>query len=72
MIILSAISTRFSVVSGIPSSSRVKPTTDAPYFATIGKISVKDFSSPFTEFTIALPLYALSPASRTSGFVESS
>ena len=45
-----------SAVLGIPFSSKVNPTTQAPYFFTIGNIVSNDFSLPFTEFTIVLPL----------------
>ena len=45
-----------SAVLGIPSSSKVRPTTQAPYFLTRGNIVSKDFSLPLTEFTMVLPL----------------
>ena len=70
-IIFFAISNLFSAFGGIPSLSSVRPTTAAPYFLTIGNTFFSDSSSPFTEFTIALPLYTLKAASRTSGIVES-
>ncbi len=66
-----AISTRFSQVVGIPSSSKVRPTTDAPYFFTSGRIVIRDSSLPFTELTIGLPLYIRSAASSTAGSLES-
>ena len=46
----------FSAVFGMPSSSRVSPTTAAPYFFTMGRMELNELSLPFTEFTIALPL----------------
>ena len=51
-----AISNLPSAVLGIPFSSRVNPTTQDPYFLTKGKIDCRDFSFPFTELTIVLPL----------------
>ena len=54
--ILFAISNLPSAVFGIPFSSSVRPTTQAPYFLTSGKTVLRLFSSPFTEFTIGLPL----------------
>ena len=60
-----------SAVLGIPPLSRVKPTTQAPYFLTNGSILFRLSSSPFTEFTIGLPLYTLKALSKTSGIVLS-
>ena len=51
-----AISNLPSAVLGIPFSSKVNPTTQAPYFLTKGKTDCRDFSFPFTELTIVLPL----------------
>ena len=54
--IFSAIANLPSAVFGIPPLSRVRPTTDAPYFLTRGSIASSDSSSPFTELTMGLPL----------------
>ena len=69
--IRSAIANLSYAVSGIPFSSKVRPTTAAPYFLTDGKILSMTASSPLTELTIALPLYTLSAASMASGLPES-
>ena len=61
-----------SAFLGIPSLSRARPITAAPYFFTIGRMLLRESSSPLTELTIGLPLYTLNAASRTSGIVESS
>src|SRR3954451_16311618 len=53
------------------SSAFARPMTAAPYFATIGRIASSRSSSPVTEFTSALPLYSLSPASSASMTDES-
>ena len=67
-----AMSTRPWAVWGMPPLSRVSPTTDAPYFFTMGRIRASTAGSPFTELTAALPLYTRSPASSASGLEESS
>ena len=54
--IFSAILTRPSAVSGIPSSSRVRATTTPPYFLTSGNISRITSAFPLTELIIAFPL----------------
>ena len=51
-----AIATRFSAVSGMPSSSRVSPMTTPPYFFAIGKICSIVSCLPFTEFISGRPL----------------
>ena len=66
-----AMATRSGAVLGIPFSSSARPTTQAPYFLTSGRTLLREFSSPFTELTIGLPQYILSPASKTSGIVLS-
>ena len=43
-------------VSGIPSSSRQRPTITPPYLAASGKICSITSALPFTEFMRALPL----------------
>ena len=60
-----------SAVSGMPSSSRVRPRTAAPYSAASGRMDVSFFSSPLIEFISGLPSTALSPASTASGLDES-
>ena len=70
-IIFSAMATRCSALGGMPSLSSVRPTTAAPYFFTSGRTFLRLSSSPFTEFTIGLPLYTRSAASSTSGIVLS-
>ena len=54
-IILSAIFSLSSALSGIPLSSMVRPITAAPYFFTRGKIVFSELSEPLTLFTIATP-----------------
>ncbi len=70
-LIFSAIAKRSSAFFGIPFLSRVRPTTQAPYFFTRGRTFSSDSSSPFTELTIGFPLYTLRAASSTAGIVES-
>ena len=70
--IFRAMATRFSAVSGMPFSSRVSPTTAAPYFFTRGSTVERLSSFPFTEFTAAFPWYTRRAASSASGLVVSS
>ena len=51
-----AMATRSAAVAGRPFSSRVRPTTAAPYFFTSGSTAEMDSALPLTEFTAALPL----------------
>ena len=67
-----AMSIRAWTVLGMPPSSRVRPTTAAPYFFTRGRMASKTASSPFTELTMALPQYTRRAPSSTLGSVESS
>ena len=55
-IIFSAIATRASAVSGIPVSSRVSATTQAPYFFAKGNTASILSCLPFTLFSRGLPL----------------
>ena len=56
-IILSAIATLFSAVSGMPSSSRVRATTAAPYFLANGNTASMLSSFPLTLLRSGFPLY---------------
>ena len=67
-----AMANRSAAFLGMPFSSRVSPTTAAPYFLTSGRMFCSDASSPLTELTMGLPLYTRSAASMTAGMVESS
>ena len=71
-IIFLAMATLSCAFLGIPFLSSARPITAAPYFFTIGRMLLRDSSSPFTELTIGLPLYILNAESSTSGIVESS
>ena len=51
-----AMATRPSAVWGMPPLSKASPTTDAPYFFTMGRMRSSTAASPLTEFTAALPL----------------
>ncbi|NMC56053.1 MAG: hypothetical protein GYA50_02375 [Eubacteriaceae bacterium] len=66
-IIFLAISNLAFEVVGMPFSSRVRPTTAAPYFFIIGSMVLRQCASPVTEFTMAFPLYTRRAASITSG-----
>ncbi len=69
--IFSAIFNLSSAFLGIPLSSKVSPTTAAPYFFINGNKLSNTLSSPFTELTIAFPLYTLNAFSITLGLLES-
>ena len=51
-----AMARRSSAVPGMPSLSRVRPTTLVPYFLTMGRTRSSTAGSPLTEFTAVLPL----------------
>ena len=61
--ILPAIRARPSASDGMPSSSRVRPTTTPPYFFTSGKTWSMDSCLPLTELIMGFPLYILMAAS---------
>ena len=56
--ILRPTSIRPPAVSGIPPSSRHRPTTTPPYFATRGNTWPMTSSLPLTELIRGFPLYA--------------
>ncbi len=62
-----AISSLFSAVSGIPSSSKVNPIIAAPNFFAKGKTVLRDSSFPFTELMSAFPPITFRAFSMTSG-----
>ena len=66
-----AMSTRPSTVSGMPFSSRHRPSTAAPYFLAMGSTWSSTSALPFTELTMALPQYCRRPLSRAAGSEES-
>ena len=61
--ILRAMRTRPSAVSGMPSSSSVSATTAPPYFLTSGNTASITARLPETELTKGLPLYRRMAAS---------
>ncbi len=69
--IFSASTNRSSAFKGMPDLSMVSPTTAAPYFFTRGSTLCNTSSSALTEFTMARPLQARSPASMAAGSEES-
>src|SRR5699024_11955932 len=68
---ISAILNLSAPVLGIPFSSNVRPITEAPYFLTIGNIVSNIFSSPFTELTMAFPLYTLNRSEEHTSELQS-
>ena len=70
--IRSAIFSRPSAVTGIPSSSSVRATRTPPYFCTSGKTASMTSCLPFTELIIAFPLYARSARSIAAASAVSS
>ena len=62
-----AMASRPSLVSGIPDSSRQRPTIAPPYFLTSGKTASIDSRFPFTELTSGFPFTSLSARSSAAG-----